>query len=175
MCSQQKWQIDAQIQKGFIEDLKSWNLIPKTSLAELTSTLMTCSTKKRINGWKQKQQNEGNSIITRPKRQVLNNWETIESDCWRWENTRQTEKVCGPEKKKFSQYWQIQPFSNSPPRKRQDRILNVKKQYFRNYTGGQLVYIDVHPTPSTEKCNRPPEESHYSSNSNRWLHEPCAN
>ena len=44
-----------------------------------------------------------------------------------------------------------------------------------NTEGGQLVYIDVHPTPSAEKCNRPPEESHYSSNSNRWLHEPCAN
>lgn len=40
---------------------------------------------------------------------------------------------------------------------------------FRNNTGGELVYIDVHPSPSGEKCNRSPEERHYLLNSDGFM------
>ena len=84
MCSQQKWWIDVQIQKGFTEDLKSWNLIPKTSLAQLT----------------------GNSIIIDQKNKC---W-IIEKQ---WKVTAEDGKIldkqhrCVVPKKEILQYWQI--------------------------------------------------------------------
>ena len=166
MCSQQKWRIDVQIQKGFIEDSRSWNQNLKTSLTQLTSTSMTRSTKKRINGSKQRRKTKETPSLLIEKCQIIEKqWKATADDC---KILDEQNRYVVPKKEIFTVLANCH--SAIAHRGRHKTEDYVKKRY----SGITQKVVNLFISMCTLHLQQKSVTDHQT-NSNRWLHEPCAN